>query len=140
MDFNKLVQLLENEKTWKDTNIFKKQLSSDDGALNVEELISNLDKIINDKKQKPMARLGALRLLKACLEAGNDFFNLMVAESDLLHSLVEYAKIKPSTNIFSSKPDKRESQISATFFTYIVEGFLFWSQWFPESKFKVFYD
>lgn len=74
-----------------------------------------------------MARLGALRLLKSCLEAGNDLFNLMIAESPLLLSLVEYAKIKPNTNIFSSKPDKRETQISATFYTYIVEGFMFWS-------------
>ncbi|EAR99002.1 hypothetical protein TTHERM_00849450 (macronuclear) [Tetrahymena thermophila SB210] len=140
MDTKKLISLLENEKTWKDTNVYKKLLQNEDPSLNIEEFIETLNKIINDKKQKPIVRLGALRLVKSCIEAGNDFFNLILAENQLLRSFIDYAKIKPNTNIFSSKPDMREQQISVTFYTYIVEGFLFWSQWFPESKYKEYYD
>jgi len=82
-----------------------------------------------------MARLGATRLLKTCLEAGSDYFNMMVQEDALLDNLIEYAMVKPNTQIFSAKPDKKEMQISVTLFTYIVEGFLFWSKWFPGTKF-----
>jgi len=44
-----------------------------------------------------MARLGATRLLKTCLEAGSDYFNMMVQEDALLDNLIEYAMVKPNT-------------------------------------------
>lgn len=44
-----------------------------------------------------MSRLGAVRLLKTCLEAGNEYFNFMITEGDFLDKLGEYAKIKKNT-------------------------------------------
>lgn len=134
-----LIPLLETEKRWKETNVFKKMLEADNTEC-VEGLINNLDEIISGKQYPPMARLGAMRLLKICLEAGSQYFNFMVTEGDLLDKLVGYAKIKPNTNIFSAKPDKRETQVSVTLFTYIVEGFLFWNNWFPGTKFETLFN
>lgn len=139
MDVNQLAALLESEKTWKETNFYKKQLSQDNTEI-VDGLIDNLNKILHGKKYAPMARLGALRLLKTCLEAGQEYFNFMIQESEFLDKLVEYVFIKPNTNIFSDKPDKREVQISVTLYTYIVEGFLFWGNWFPGTKFQTLFQ
>lgn len=41
-----------------------------------------------------MARLGAVRLLKNCLEAGNEYFNWMITEGDFIDKLSEFARIK----------------------------------------------
>ena len=76
MDIKQLVTLLENEKTWKETNFYKKQLAQENTEI-VEDLINDLNEIINGK-YPPMARLGAVRLLKNCLEAGQEYFNFMV--------------------------------------------------------------
>lgn len=129
MDIKQLVALLENEKTWKETNFYKKQLAQENTEI-VEDLLNDLNEIIHGK-HPPMARLGAVRLLKNCLEAGQEYFNFMVQEGDFLDKLADYTKVKTSTNIFSNKPDKREQQISLTLYTYIVEGFLVWANWFP---------
>lgn len=64
----------------------------------------------------------------------------MVQEGDFLDKLGDFAKVKTNTNIFSNKPDKREQQISLTLFTYVVEGFLIWAKWFPESKFSEIFE
>lgn len=64
----------------------------------------------------------------------------MVQEGDFLEKIGAYAKVKTNTNIFSSKPDKKEQQISLTLYTYIVEGFLVWSKWFPQSKFTEIFE
>jgi len=88
-----------------------------------------LKEIIPSKIYSPKVKLGATRLLKLCLEAGSEYFNEKVQEGTFLEELTKYA----NPNIQRSYNNVNEE---STIYFYIVEGFLFWSTWFPRTKFE----
>ena len=117
--------MFETEEGWKDTTCFLKMLELGSTEW-VEGLLSSLQEIILSKKYSLNARLGAIKLLKLCLEAGSDAFNTIVQKGTFLDALMNYTITESNANKNNKNADG-ELQNFTTILASIREGFSFWS-------------
>ena len=102
----------------------------------IEDLLSSLQEIISSSSKTTYSsntKLGAIKLLKLCLEAGSEYFNKRIQQGTFLDELMKYAIVDSKT---SYEDPTKEQRTSATMFLYILEGFKFWANWFPGTKFE----
>ena len=98
MEYSQLLKILEDKKTWKEAQFYTKQLKAQNAEI-ISNLIENLENIIFNDKNKPFARLGAVHLLKQCIEVCFEYFTFSLQEGNFLDKLAGFLKNSKPTEI-----------------------------------------
>ncbi|KAL4444440.1 hypothetical protein ABPG74_016733 [Tetrahymena malaccensis] len=117
---------------YKKTGRYKENIKQGNTEI-IPVVLETIESIITNKKEEPMTRLNALRLLKECVELDNELFNNNV-ENGLLNTIYQFAIQLDRKTLLKANPTVQEEKISMSFYILCLECIKMWAHWYPEHK------
>ncbi|KAL4491863.1 hypothetical protein ABPG72_006118 [Tetrahymena utriculariae] len=128
---NLRVYLISNDQ-YKKTGRYKENIKQGNQEI-IPVVLETIESIITNKKEEPMTRLNALRLLKECVDQDNELFNYNV-ENGLLNTIYQFAIQLDRKTLLKANPTVQEEKISMSFYILCLECIKMWAHWYPEHK------
>lgn len=123
---------LVSKDQYKKTGRFKENIKMGNIEI-IPVVLETIESIITNKREDPMSRLNALRLLKECVDVNNDAFNFNV-ETGLLNTIYAFAVQLDRKTLLKSNPSLQEEKISMSFYILCLECIKMWAHWYPDHK------
>ncbi|EAS02927.1 hypothetical protein TTHERM_00492800 (macronuclear) [Tetrahymena thermophila SB210] len=117
---------------YKKTGRYKENIKQGNSEI-IPVVLETIESIITNKKEEPMTRLNALRLLKECVDLDNELFNHNV-ENGVLNTIYQFAIQLDRKTLLKANPTVHEEKISMSFYILCLECIKMWAHWYPEHK------